>query len=222
MAVDAIASFQESPMREIAKGASMVSSSAPNPLFMNRRAALQIGAGLLGLHLPGYLRAAQSAAGPMPDLSCIFIFLAGGASQFETFDPKPEAPAEIRGEWNVTSTNVPGTYICEKLPLLAQRMDKVAIIRSWQGKNGSHDIGSQHVASGFLPSRAGQYFPNFGCLISALYGSRVHGMPAILDRRTMPSISREIPAGRNGNSTSWDSRRCDSKTGNRCCTNWKT
>ena len=76
-------------------------------------------------------------------------------------------------------TNVPGTFICEKLPLMARRMDKVAVIRSWQGKNGGHDTGSQHVTSGFLPAgRGGQYFPNFGCLISALQGNKVPGMPA--------------------------------------------
>ena len=82
--------------------------------------------------------------------------------------------------WNPTSTNVPGTYICEKMPLTAQRMDKVAVIRSWQGRNGGHDIGSQHVASGFLPARSEQFFPNFGCLVSALRGSKVPGIPAHL------------------------------------------
>ena len=60
----------------------------------------------------------------------------------------------------------------------AQRMDKVAVIRSWQGKNGGHDLGSQHVTSGFPAARGGQYFPNFGCLISALYGNKVKGVPA--------------------------------------------
>lgn len=145
---------------------------------LNRRAALQIGAGLFGLNLPQFLQAAATRSGSKRDVSCIFIFLAGGASQYETFDPKPDAPAEIRGPWNPIQTNVAGTVICEKLPLLAQRMDKVAIIRSWQGKNGGHDTGTQHVASGFLPQgRGGQYFPNFGCLISALQGSKVKGIP---------------------------------------------
>lgn len=148
-----------------------------NPqLRTTRRAALQIGAGLFGLNLPDLLRAAQ-AKGKQPQMSCIFLFLAGGPSHFETFDPKPDAPREIRGLWNPTATNVPGTFICEKLPLMAQRMDKVAVIRSWQGKNGGHDLGSQHVASGFLPERGKQFFPNFGCLVSALYGSKVKGMP---------------------------------------------
>lgn len=162
----------------------MLSSGTINPFRMHRREALQIGAGLLGLNLPGYLRATQasskSLAGNGPDISCIFLFLAGGPSQYETFDPKPAAPIEIRGIWNPIATNVPGISICEKLPLLARRMDKVAVIRSWQGKDGGHDTGSQHVTSGFLPPRGGQYFPNFGCLISAIYGNKVPGVPTHL------------------------------------------
>lgn len=149
----------------------------PHADLLNRRAALQIGAGLFGLSLPQFLQA-RGTPSSRSDVSCIFLFLAGGASQFETFDPKPHAPAEIRGLWNPSQTNVPGTFICEKLPLLAQRMDKVAIIRSWQGQNGGHDTGSQHVTSGFLPQPGGQYFPNFGCLISALRGGKEAGMPA--------------------------------------------
>ncbi|WP_202921673.1 DUF1501 domain-containing protein [Anatilimnocola aggregata] len=146
----------------------------------SRRAALQIGAGLFGLNLPQWLQAAPHAGRKSSDISCIFLFLAGGPSQYETFDPKPDAPVEIRGLWQPISTNVAGTHICEKLPLMAQRMDKVTIIRSWQGRNGGHDVGSQHVASGFLPARNEQYFPNFGCLVSALRGNRVPGIPAHL------------------------------------------
>ncbi len=148
------------------------------PFRTSRRAALQIGAGMFGLNLANVLQRARAAGRQPTDVSCIFLFLAGGASHFETFDPKPDAPVEIRGLWKPTQTNVPGTYICEKMPLMAQRMDKVAIIRSWQGKSGGHDIGSQHVTSGFLPERGSQFFPNFGCLISALLGNKVKGMPA--------------------------------------------
>lgn len=151
--------------------------TASNPQRTTRRAALQIGAGLFGSNLPQVLKA-RTKTGATPNVSCIFLFLAGGPSQFETFDPKPDAPAEVRGLWRPTATSVPGTFICEKLPLLAQRMHQVAIIRSWQGKNGGHDTGSQHVTSGFLPDQRKQYFPNFGCLISALYGNKVKGMPA--------------------------------------------
>ena len=162
----------------------MLSHESSSPFPLHRRSALQIGAGLFGLNLPQLLQAASTdggttSSGSKREMSCIFLFLAGGPSQFETFDPKPAAPAEIRGLWDAMQTNVPGTFICEKLPLMAQRMDKVAVIRSWQGKNGGHDTGSQHVTSGFLPAaRGGQYFPNFGCLISALQGNKVPGMPA--------------------------------------------
>lgn len=148
----------------------------PWPTGINRRQALQIGSGLFGLGLAPYLQAAQ--AGQTRDISCIFLFLAGGPSQFETFDPKPDAPAEVRGLWDPISTSVPGLQICEKLPLLAQRMDKVTIVRSWQGKSGSHKTGSEHVASGMYPPKDGQYFPNFGCLVSALRGNRLAGVPA--------------------------------------------
>ena len=147
---------------------------------LSRREALQVGVGLFGLGLPSYLRAAGSGQqqSDKKDISCIFIFLAGGPSHFETFDPKPEAPVEVRGIWKPISTNVPGTFICEKLPLLARQMDKVSIVRSWQGTSGSHATGSQHVASGMYPPTGGQYFPNFGCLVSALFGNKAHGVPA--------------------------------------------
>lgn len=144
-------------------------------LNVSRRAALQVGTGLFGLGLSKYLQAAST--GQAKDISCIFLFLAGGPSHFETFDPKPDAPSEIRGLWDPISTNVPGTFICEKMPLMAQRMDKVAIVRSWQGKTGSHLAGSQHVASGMLPPVTGQHMPNFGCLVSALQGNKVPGVP---------------------------------------------
>ena len=150
------------------------------PPEVSRRAALQIGVGMFGLGLPQVLRAAGGSGlkSGKRDISCIFIFLAGGASHFETFDPKPNAPAEIRGLWKPISTSVPGTVICEKMPLMATRMDKVAIVRSWQGKSGSHATASQHVASGMQPPSGGQHFPNFGCLVSALRGNRIHGVPA--------------------------------------------
>lgn len=146
---------------------------------LSRRSALQIGVGLFGLSLPEVLQSAGLSRGERKrDVSCIFLFLAGGPSHFETFDPKPNAPVEIRGLWSPIATSVPGTFICEKMPLMARRMHKVAIVRSWQGTSGSHATASQHVASGMLPPQAGQYFPNFGCLVSSLLGSRVEGVPA--------------------------------------------
>ncbi len=145
---------------------------------LSRREALQIGAGMFGLSLPTFLQAAQEGrvTTDKPPVSCIFLFLAGGISQFESWDPKPDAPEGIRGLWRPTATNVPGTFITEKMPLLARRMDKVAIVRSWQGLTGAHDLGSQHVMSGVMP-RGQQYFPNFGCVFSALRGTLRRGIP---------------------------------------------
>ena len=120
---------------------------------LTRRAALQLGTGLFGLSLPGYLAAARAGhVDPARrEYSCIFLFLAGGISHFESWDPKPDAPVGIRGLWSPQSTNVPGTFITEKMPLLARMMDKVAVVRSWKGASGSHGDASKHAMSGVLP-----------------------------------------------------------------------
>jgi len=153
-------------------------AAVTHPYGLTRRQALQIGAGMFGLSLPAYLRAAQAGRvdPSRREVSCIFLFLAGGISHFESWDPKPDAPEGIRGLWKPAATSVPGTFITEKMPLLAQRMHKVAIVRSWKGISGGHDQASQHVMSGVLP-RGGQYFPNFGCVYSALRGTLRTGIP---------------------------------------------
>ncbi|GAB4155353.1 MAG: DUF1501 domain-containing protein [Planctomycetaceae bacterium] len=150
-----------------------------NPSFsFSRREALQIGVGMFGLSLPAYLQAARYGGVKTngKDVSCIFLFLAGGPSHFETWDPKPHARDGIRGLWKPTATNVPGTFIIEKMPRLAKMADKYALIRSWQGKSNSHASGSQHVMSGVLPPRGGQFFPNMGCVVTSIYGTKKPGI----------------------------------------------
>src|ERR1044072_318378 len=96
------------------------SQALSHPL-VSRRTAIQAGAvGLLGLgmnHLE-LLRAASRAGGKAR--SCIYIFLSGGLAQHESFDLKPDAPAEIRGEFRPIATATPGLHICENLPGLAR------------------------------------------------------------------------------------------------------
>ena len=182
---------------------------------LSRREALQVGVGLFGLNLADHLRAQQAARGTSKDISCIFIFLAGGPSHFETFDPKPDAPVEIRGPWKPTHTNVPGTFICEKMPLMAQHMDKVAIVRSWQGKSGSHSRGLSTSPVACIPPVADNTFP-----ISAAWfqHSTVHALlacqptldflllpatrrpPASSALAIRPSILKGIPASRQSSS----------------------
>jgi hypothetical protein len=98
-----------------------------------RREFLQIGAlGAVGLALPELFRAqgAPAAAGAGRARSCVLLFLGGGPPQMDTFDLKPDAPAEVRGEFPPTATSVPGTQVSSLLPGLAQRAHTYAIIRS--------------------------------------------------------------------------------------------
>src|SRR5687768_10156239 len=102
---------------------------------LSRREALQVGySGLLGLGLPSVLsgRAAAATSGSptaRPPKSVIIVFLTGAASHHDTFDMKPDAPAEIRGQFQPVATSVPGVHVCEHLPQLAARMHQYALIR---------------------------------------------------------------------------------------------
>ena len=99
--------------------------------IVTRRTAVQAGTiGLLslGMHDVRQLHAAtQSSRKPK---SCIYIFLSGGLAQHDSFDLKPDAPREIRGEFESIATQVPGLRICEHLPMLAARSDKWSLVRS--------------------------------------------------------------------------------------------
>src|SRR5687767_3146460 len=106
----------------------------PAPLShptVTRRTALQAGAvGLLGLGV-GELRQLCAAGGRnRPANAVIYVFLSGGLAQHESFDPKPDAPDAIRGEFGTIPTRTPGVRICEHLPLLAVRSDRWALVRS--------------------------------------------------------------------------------------------
>lgn len=101
---------------------------------LSRRGFLEIGSFALGgLALADLLRlqaAAKEAGRGASDNSVIVVWLQGGPSQFETYDPKPDAPVEIRGEFGPTSMVVPGMQICELLPKHAKVADRFTIIRS--------------------------------------------------------------------------------------------
>ncbi|MGE0610060.1 MAG: DUF1501 domain-containing protein [Pirellulales bacterium] len=140
-----------------------------HPAF-SRRMAIQAGSvGLLGLgmnHLEA-LRAASAAesssAGTSPSArgtakSCIYIFLSGGLAQHESFDLKPQAPAEIRGEFNPVATATPGIEISEHLPLLAQRSGHWALCRSLSHPSNSHTDGHMMMLSGRTELPAGFNF----------------------------------------------------------------
>src|SRR6185437_12352706 len=106
-----------------------------------RREALKAGAiGLLGLSM-GELSALQAGSLQAPRArSVIFVFLTGGLSHHDSFDLKPDAPETVRGEFNPIATRTTGIRICEHLPMLADRTDKYAIIRSMATGSDGHEV----------------------------------------------------------------------------------
>ena len=136
---------------------------------LSRRSCLQIG-GLAwgGLTLPGFLQrraaaapsTASSGGGPTNKAkACIIIYCWGGMSHLDTFDLKPDAPAEFRGEFSLISTIVPGIEIGEHLPLLARHTDKLAIVRSINHDDSAHGRGMYWNLTGDRPPRAGNIPP---------------------------------------------------------------
>lgn len=132
-------------------------SAMPSHMRIGRRTMLQAGSvGLLGLgmnHL-AELRAAEDVAG-LPGggkaKSVIFVFLSGGLTQHDSFDPKPDAPAEIRGEFSSVATRTPGVRICEHLPMLAERSPWWSQVRSLTTPYNGHSEGHMSILSGRTP-----------------------------------------------------------------------
>jgi hypothetical protein len=107
---------------------------------MSRRAWLRIGGlAMGGLALPDLLRAEARSGTRNPAKGIIMVLLPGGPTHLDTFDLKPAAPAEIRGEFKPIATKVPGIKICELLPKLARLTDKLTIIRSLVGFRNDHN-----------------------------------------------------------------------------------
>src|SRR6266540_2268307 len=152
---------------------------------LTRRRLLELsGAGYLGLNLGG-LWTAQAASprpadGPPPVRACILVFLYGGPSHLDTFDLKPNAPAEVRGEFKSIPTPVPDVRVCEHLPHLAKVMDRVAQVRSVTHAARLHDSASIHALTGRpldgpdreLFSPLPQVYPSYGGAVAYLHRAR--------------------------------------------------
>ncbi|HAM72022.1 MAG TPA: DUF1501 domain-containing protein [Verrucomicrobiales bacterium] len=165
---------------------------------MPRRDFLRIGiGGAFGLGLSDLLRL-RAQAGTTPGgasrrpVNCILVWLDGGPSHYETFDPKPDAPSEIRGEFKTIPTAVPGTRFSEAVPNLAKAADKFTIIRSICHKDPNHGGGNHYMMTGTptpVPVACGAFVtfhPSFGSVVSYHRGVR-DGMPAYM---SMPQVSR--------------------------------
>lgn len=125
------------------------------PTTLSRRAALEAGAaGLLGLAVPTRPRVTRGADDGARGRSVVYIFLSGGLSQIDSFDPKPEAPEEIRGEFAAIATRTPGLFVCEHLPRLAACSHLWSLVRSLTHGTNDHSVGHYFMLTGrsTLPS----------------------------------------------------------------------
>ena len=163
-----------------------------------RRDFIQLGVGgVLGLGMGDLLRlradAAQTSGKASPDqVNCILVWLDGGPTHYETFDPKPDAPSEVRGKFKPIPTNVPGVSFCETMPKLAKTLDKMAVVRSICHKDPNHGGGNHYMMTGAptpVPVNCGSsvsFHPSFGSMVSHLRGIS-DGLPAYA---TLPRKSR--------------------------------
>ena len=160
---------------------------------VSRRSFIEAGSlALGGLSLPDLLReravAKKAGRGQVEDTSVILIWLQGGPSHMETYDLKPEAPAEYRGELRPISTRAPGLDVCELLPLHAQVADKMTVIRSIAHGFANHAGGAGRFLSGYNPLRPldpKSQFPCLGPVVSKmLQGRRDPAMPTYIASAT--------------------------------------
>ncbi|MDB5386036.1 MAG: hypothetical protein JWM11_1682, partial [Planctomycetaceae bacterium] len=155
--------------------------NCPGPV--SRRSLLTAGLfGLSNLSLGGLLRARAAAAVSPPQTSCILVWLVGGQSHLETYDMKPNAPREIRGDFSPIRTNVSGLDVCELLPRHAQIADKFSLIRSFEHTFPGHVDGAQMVLTGHPPKGVNPTiivpdFPDLGCVYKAVTPARKNGLP---------------------------------------------
>ncbi len=186
---------------------------------ISRREWLRVGGlGALGLTLPALLRAEQLPFGsPTPPAppgrnlrgatfgrakNVIFLWLQGGPPQHETFDPKPDAPVDIRGPFRPIATNVPGIRFCELLPRTACHADKLAIVRSLHTNDDNHDVSGYWVLTGYPygPGSARQIKPNdwpyFGSIVKMLKPSeRLPALTSVWVPDLMRLNDNVTPAG---------------------------
>jgi hypothetical protein len=144
---------------------------------ITRRSFLNVGSlALGGISLPQLLRADELSGNKTKHKSVIMIFLPGGPSHLDIWDPKPDAPAEIRGEFQPIQTSIPGYHMCEHMPGLAQNLDRFTIIRSLVGAKNEH--ASELCLSGFgYQDSKVRNQPSLGSAVSYLQGPVDQAMP---------------------------------------------
>ncbi|MGF1581982.1 MAG: DUF1501 domain-containing protein [Gemmataceae bacterium] len=163
-----------------------------------RRDFLHAGAiSTLGLTLTDLFAQKANADTPRPDndVNCIMLFLVGGPSHIDTWDPKPEAPEEVRGPFQAIQTNVSGIQFTDIFPKMAQHADKFSVIRSvYHTATAVHDTGHQMMQTGRLFT-GGLEHPHFGCTLGYLKGGRGELPPHVLIPRPIGRTGGNLPHG---------------------------
>ncbi len=178
---------------------------------LSRRGFLEVGGmSLLGLGLGGLLeaRGATLAKGGGTfgrAKSCIILFLGGGPPQHDTFDPKPDAPLEVRGTFRPIATKVPGIHLCETLPHTARVTDKLAIIRSMTTDINAHSTSGAFMLTGYEPSSkvenvpAGpQDWPSIASVVGALKPSERSPLSSVVLPESIHNDGNIVWPGQNG------------------------
>jgi hypothetical protein len=151
---------------------------------ITRRDFIRVGSlTAFGLTMPGLFESRAEAAPTVAagktsakrDVACILLWMGGGPSQLDTFDPKPDAPQEIRGDFKAIPTNLKGVYISEYLPKLAKNMDKLSVLRSVTSPDGTHETATHYLLTGYPFTPAIEY-PSYGSVIAREKGFQ-NGMP---------------------------------------------
>ena len=186
-----------------------MSFSYPQHSPMSRRTMVQAGSvGLLGLGMNhvAALRAADAVSQSVHSgtaKSVIFVFLSGGLTQHDSFDPKPDAPADIRGEFSAIATQTPGVFVCEHLPMLAARSRNWSLIRSLTTPYNEHSQGHTSILTGRTPMSPGYNpvkpqssdWPSIASIVGDAVPKRNNNLPpaVVLPERLIHNTGRTLP-----------------------------
>jgi hypothetical protein len=167
---------------------------------VSRRCVLRAGVlsmGGLSLSLADLLRLRAQAAGSPPsrraeDTAVIQVYLEGGPSHIDTYDPKPDAPSEFRGEFRPIAGNVPGISVCELLPRQARMLDRLAILRSLHHTSADHGVGTHWIMTGFpgQPAHRDNVRPSVGAVVARVRGANAASVPPYVALPQAPAFGQ--------------------------------
>lgn len=178
---------------------------------MNRRDVLRVGAlPLVGLGLPQLLAGRAPAANRSSfgrAKACIVLFMWGGPAHQDTWDPKPESPSDYRGEFSTIATRTPGLRVCEHLPKLAERTNRLAVIRSMTHNDVDHTSATHFLLTGHdRPNRSAplsEDWPNYGAVLSSLGRGRGPLPPYVSMMPVVPNGAPRFVEQSHGQGAGW-------------------